>query len=123
MYKDYSKVVKNNSLNVNTTNEEANAINNSIKNILTTTVGTVPGKPEFGSNIARYTFEQMDFITENIIREDILLSLRRYEPRINIQNIELRSVPEYNKYIIDILYSYRVQSVVKTETASISIAS
>ena len=39
--------------------EDVKAINNAIKNILLTNIGSLPGQPEFGSRLNELIFEQI----------------------------------------------------------------
>ncbi len=89
------------------TNE--NAINNSIKNIIMTRIGSLPGKPEFGSNVLNIVFDLMDNnSTDDILKNNIVSSLIKWEPRISINNIIIKQIPEYNRIIVDIKYSYNI---------------
>jgi len=106
MYKDYSKVIKT-TTKTNTVNEEAFAINNSIKNILLTRRGSVPGKPRFGSDLYTLIFSQLDSLTESVAKSMVLSCLNEFEDRIKVTDIELKSIEEYNKLVITIQYKYR----------------
>jgi len=99
MYKDLTSVENNNT--------EVQAINNSIKNILLTRRGSVPGIPRFGSELYTLIFSQLDSLTESVAKSMIFSVLSEFEDRINIKNINLKLVPEYNRLVIDIEYTYR----------------
>ncbi len=83
--------------NLNTLNRdviidtELNAIDNAIKNILTTRKGELPGYPEFGTNIADLLFEFKDEITYTLIRTMVFEELDRFEPRIRVENVLITS--------------------------------
>lgn len=113
MYNDYIKP--------STTVTDVKAINNSIKNILMTPKGSLPGKPTFGSDIHRVIFSQLDVITRDTLRDVILNALLKWEPRINIDNIVVEEVPEYNKIIATIHYSYRDKGITINEKLGIGI--
>lgn len=98
MYKDF-----NNLSNVDT---DLQAIKNSIKNILLTPKGSLPGKPEFGSDLYKVLFSQMDHLTESMAKRFVKEALRKYEDRITIIGIEIKKVEEFNKLVIDLLFSY-----------------
>ncbi len=99
MYKDLTSIENNNT--------EVQAINNSIKNILLTRRGSVPGIPRFGSELYTLIFSQLDSLTESVAKSIIFSTLSEFEDRINIKNINLKSVPEYNRLVIEIEYTYR----------------
>ena len=114
MYKDLTTI----ELNVT----EIKAINNSIRNILLTRRGSVPGKPRFGSDLYTLLFSQLDSLTESVAKSMIFACLTEFEDRISIVNIDLKSVEEYNKLVITIDYKYRDVFNQSTEAnATISI--
>ena len=85
--------------------EDAEAINNSIRNILLTQKYSVPGNPDFGANLDMVLFEQMDEITftllENIIRNEI----EKWEPRIIINRIDFKTYPAQTRIAVSINYT------------------
>lgn len=114
MYKDLTTIELHNT--------EIKAINNSIKNILLTRRGSVPGKPRFGSDLYTLLFSQLDSLTESVAKSMIFACLTEFENRINVINIDLKSVEEYNKLVITIDYKYRDVFNQSTEAnATISI--
>ena len=114
MYKDLTSIEKNNT--------DVQAINNSIKNILLTRRGSVPGIPRFGSELYTLIFSQLDSLTETVAKSMVLSALTEFEDRINVKSIELKQVPEYNRLVIEIIYVYRDQfNTAETATALVSI--
>jgi phage baseplate assembly protein W len=73
------------------------AIKNSLRNLFLIPLGGVPGKPWFGNGLYEILFDPMDQFTEKFIREHIKNQLEKYEPRVQLLNIEVISSPEYNK--------------------------
>ena len=113
MYKDFTSIEQ--------TNTEVQAINNSIRNILLTRRGSVPGKPRFGSDLYTLVFSQLDSLTESVAKSMILACLTEFEDRIRIQTIELKSIEEYNKLVISISYTYKDNfGLTTTGTSNIS---
>jgi phage baseplate assembly protein W len=106
---------------IDTTVTDAAAINNSIKNILFTKKGSLPGKPEFGSKIHELLFNQMDHIISNILKNYITEALYRWEKRINVTNVVVKEVQEYNKVITTISYTYRDKGLNINEQISIGL--
>lgn len=98
MYKDIS--------DINAYVTDLDAVKNSIRNILLTPLGSVPGRPEFGSDIYKILFNQLDHLTESIAKNYIKEALDKFEDRIIIEEIQLKKVEEFNKLIIDIYFSY-----------------
>lgn len=67
--------------------EDYEDINQCIRIILTTPKGSVPHRPEFGSDIWRYIDYPVTEAIPNIIREAID-SINIWEPRVEIKNIK-----------------------------------
>jgi len=99
---------------------DASAINNAIKNILLTKVGSMPGKPTFGSNVSDVIFNQIDHITVNILQTLIEEALYKWEPRILVNDVQIREVPEFNKLVATLNYDYRDKGLQINEQISIA---
>lgn len=68
------------------TMSEAEEIAQSVRMILLTHRGERPYRPEFGSDLSRYAFENVDTTLRTLIRQETTAALRKWEPRIfNIQ--------------------------------------
>ncbi len=98
MYKDITLI--------NTNSSGINAINQSIKNILLTRRGSVPGKPRFGSELHKLCFTNMNHLIESIAKNYIIEALTEFEDRIDVLSVKIELVEEYNKIIIDISFNY-----------------
>jgi phage baseplate assembly protein W len=91
------------------------AIKNSIKNIFNTKKGEKILAPEFGSSLEQYLFEPISEIYGRIIAEDILNTIEKFEPRINVQKVKVLAKPDENLYEISVAYNFlqiKKQSVV-----------
>lgn len=106
----------------NTLSLDAKAIDNAIKNILMTPLGSLPGKPLFGSRLHNILFEQMDGITEELARRVIQEALYQWENRIIITNVDIKPVAEYNRYIISINYIYKDNQLNYTSQISLDLS-
>jgi phage baseplate assembly protein W len=62
-------------------------IEEAIRLILGTTPGERPMRPEFGCRIHEYIFGLADGATANAIAAEVRRSLRRWEPRIDVQDV------------------------------------
>lgn len=80
------------------------AINNSIHNIIFTNKGEKVGDPEFGTNIKKLLFSQMDVITEHLMRSELIDTIERYEPRVIIDDVSVTADYDSNLYRIQIIY-------------------
>ena len=83
------------------------AVGNAIKNIIGTPVGTMPGHPEFGCNMGKFLFEQLDPFTVEMIKEEIIYSLARWEQRIDNTVIEVFEDFDYSRVVITIRYKIK----------------
>jgi phage baseplate assembly protein W len=101
--------------------KSVDAIKNSIKNILLTPIGSLPGKPEFGSNLYKIVFAPLDSLTETIAKNFVFEALNKFEDRIDIQDIELKKEEAFNKLIVSITFSYKDISEYETSTVSLSL--
>ena len=101
--------------------EDVKAINNAIKNILLTNIGSLPGQPEFGSRLNELIFEPIDHITIKMLKQLIQEALYKWETRIQVLNIEIQEVPEYNKLIASIDYMFKDAELNKTGHVSLNL--
>ena len=80
------------------------AIARSVRNI----VFTVPGEKffdeDFGSRISQALFENINDISANIIKNEIESSLKIYEPRVNVREVEVRPNFDQNEFNVTIIY-------------------
>jgi phage baseplate assembly protein W len=95
------------------------AINNAIKNILFTRKGSLPGKPTFGSNINQVLFNQMDYITRQLLEDQIEEALAQWETRIKVTSVDITEVEEYNKIVATINYVYTDTGLDVNESISV----
>lgn len=113
IYNDFNSTTK-----IDVDNE---AIKNSIRNILLTPIGTMPGKPTFGSNLYKVLFEIIDHITIELIRTYVVDALAKWEPRIQVSQVDVKDYPEYNKIIVDISYYYIYYDTKRDDKISLTI--
>ena len=80
------------------------AIARSVRNI----VFTVPGEKffdeDFGSRISQSLFENINDISAKIIRNEIKSSLKLYEPRVNVREVEVKPNFDQNEFNVTIIY-------------------
>jgi len=100
---------------------DVDAINNSLKNIFSTPLGSLHGKPRFGTRLFQVVFDFIDFSTETLIRALIDEEVAKQEPRITVRDVQILSVPEYNKIIITIYYTF-LNETLQAGTAKIGIS-
>jgi phage baseplate assembly protein W len=100
------------SFQVNPLNNDLIALKNetsiarSIRNIVFTFPGEKFFDPDFGSNVTRSLFENIDDITSITIRDEIENSIRNYEPRVNLVSVETN--PDYDNNAFNVIIVYKI---------------
>ena len=109
-FKDLSMSFKVNPLNDDliTLKNEA-AIARSIRNIVFTSPGEKIFNPEFGSEISKVLFENIDEISAISIKDEIETSIRNYEPRVNLEEVDIE--PNYDNNQFDVRINYRIVGI------------
>jgi len=109
-FKDLSMSFKANPLNddlIALKNEAA--IARSLRNIIFTSPGEKFFNPDFGSNISKVLFENIDEISAIQIKEEIELSIKNFEPRVRLQEVEIN--PDYDNNQFDVTINYRITGI------------
>ena len=96
------------------------AINNSIRNILNTPKGTVPGNPTFGSDLEGVLFEVIDDITFSLIQNIIIDELETWEERITIQEVNLNSIIDDGQISVNIIYTVNYNNEIVSSNIKIN---
>ena len=87
--------------------KDASAIKQAIVNLLLTNKGEKLMNPEYGSNIRSYLFEPLDYGTAAEIKGNIKYTIDRWEPRINILNLNATPNFDDNGFDVDMTYEIR----------------
>ena len=109
-YKDLSMSFKQNPLNndlIVLRNE--NAIARSIRNIILTTPGEKFFNEDFGSNVSKLLFDNLDPLTALEIKEQITFSIVNYEPRADLLKVDV--TPDYDDGEFDVVITYKIVGV------------
>ena len=104
-FKDISMTFQSNPLNgdiIGIKNE--NAIARSVRNIVFTLPGEKPFDPDFGSKISKTLFENLDNISASTIVDEIDQSIRNYEPRVELIDVQADPNFDENSYDVTIIY-------------------
>ena len=106
-FKDISMTFQANPLNFDLIGlKNENAIARSVRNIVFTLPGEKFFDQNFGSRISATLFENIDDITANIIVDEITNSIERYEPRVDLINVE--AFPNFDNNSFDVLIVYDI---------------
>ncbi len=84
-------------------------IEQSIWLILGTARGERPMRPEFGCNLHEYVFAPADATTIGLITRDVHQALRRWEPRIEVTEVEVAPDP-HDRAVLTIAIAYTIRS-------------
>lgn len=80
----------------------------SIRLILTTSPGERRMRPEFGCDLRAFVFEPVNDLTAGLIRREVDRALRRWEPRIDLDSIDVTPHPnDPNALMISVSYTVR----------------
>ena len=104
-FKDISATFQTNPLNddlIAIKNETA--IARSIRNIVFTLPGEKFFDEDFGSDISRSLFENIDDISANLIQDQISQSIRNFEPRVRLRNVFADPNFDDNAFNVTIVY-------------------
>ena len=86
-----------------------NAIARAVRNIVSTTPGEKFFDPDFGSSVSEILFENVDDITAVSIEDEIKSSLKNYEPRVELINVNVN--PNFDANQFDVIISYRIVGI------------
>ena len=106
-FKDISMTFQANPLNFDLIGlKNENAIARSVRNIVFTLPGEKFFDEDFGSRISATLFENIDDISADIIVDEITQSIERYEPRVDLINVE--AFPNFDNNSFDVLIVYDI---------------
>ena len=82
----------------------ATAIARSVRNLVFTSPGDVPFNPVLGSRVSELLFEPMDNITSIALKEEIEDTIRNFEPRVKLEEVQV--TPDFDENQYDIIIKY-----------------
>ena len=80
-------------------------VSQSLTSLVLTQTGSVPFRPEYGTDVHDILFENMSLIQADRLRSRIESSINTYEPRVNLQTVDVKSDHDTNTYNVYIHYS------------------
>ena len=93
------------------------AIKNAVKNLLISNFYDRPFAPDKGANLKGLLFEPNDPITRISMREQIRAVIKKYEPRVAVQKIDIIDTNNENGYRI--VVSFRIKEYDSNESVEI----
>ena len=119
-FKDISAIFEVNPLNDDLIAlKNSNAIARSIRNLVFTSRGDKPFNPFLGSRVNQMLFDPMDPISSVAIRSEIERTINNFEPRVNLQKVEV--TPDYDGNQYNILIKYQIIGI-DVDTQQLSFA-
>ena len=109
-------MVKNSFTDDVSTKKNDNAIKQAVRNLILTRPGEKPFQPNKGSAVQGLLFEQLDTITADVVKEEIINTINQYEPRVQLADVEVIPFEETNK--VNITIQYRIVGLPIIETIS-----
>ena len=97
--------------------KDAEAIRQSIRNILLTGRGEKPFMPMFGTDIQNLLFELDTEFDEDILEDEIMRALKTFEPRCLVRKIRTE-IPE-NQHSVKVIVEFQV--INSTQYASVEV--
>jgi len=88
--------------------EDTTAVRRSIQNLLSTARGERLFQPNIGASLRVLLFEPIDAITTFEMRDRILDTLRKHEPRIGSLFVDVVASADTNSYEVSIEFGLRV---------------
>jgi phage baseplate assembly protein W len=92
------------------------AIVNSLLNLFNTRPGQRFLFPEYGLDILRFVFTQATERNGEIVGDAIYECIRKFEPRVRVDRIDVGVEPDLNQFMFDILYDIPVLSSTTTSS-------
>lgn len=89
--------------------KDTKSIKTAIQNLLSTAFGERLFQPQVGASLRPLLFEPVDAITAYEIRDRIIQTIRKNEPRVSNIVVDVVSPPDSNEYQITV--EYTIQSV------------
>ena len=85
------------------------AIARSVRNIIFTLPGEKFFNENFGSQVSKSLFENVDQISASIIEDEIRNSIANYEPRVEL--IDVQITPDYDNSSFDVVITYKIVGI------------
>ena len=96
---------------------DAEAIKNSIRNLIVTMRGERPFAPELGSNLNQVLFEPITPFIQGIIQREVINALSSYEPRATISSVAVNYYPTAN--VVDVQVEFMINGSAVTHKTNV----
>jgi phage baseplate assembly protein W len=79
------------------------AVKRAISNLINTKLGSKPFRPDYGTRIQDFLFENTDVFAENEIKSHLREKIEKFEPRVSVRNIDVKFEDNGIKLQIDLI--------------------
>ncbi len=100
--------------------KDAAAVKQAIKNLLLTDYYEKPFQPFFGGNLRAMLFELADEETEEDVESNIYNAIETYEPRAEIQSVDVNVLPDQNDMRVSVVFKIISTEEIVTFTTNLS---
>jgi len=83
------------------------AIKNNLINYFLTNNTEIYLNPNFGGNLRKYIFEQINTNNTDFLKEDIQQQIGLYFPNVIVASIDIIEYPDYNQIVVTIKYNIK----------------
>lgn len=90
------------------------AVINSIKNIILTNHYEKPFNPDFGSNVRKMLFENLDIITSSALEREITQCITNFEPRVTLYGVAV--APDFDNNAFSVQMQFSVENTTEPVT-------
>jgi phage baseplate assembly protein W len=84
--------------------KKSTAINRSLKNILNMNPGERLFQPEVDGGLGPLLFENFSDLTTTRMESKIRQAIGKFEPRADVQSVNVKPSPDENAYLVNIVY-------------------
>lgn len=84
--------------------EGTDAVNKCLEMLVKVNKGELGGDPDFGSNFLIYCYEQNTDILNDQVTDDIVMSVSRYDDRIDINDNDIHTERQEEKILVNCNY-------------------
>jgi len=87
--------------------EDEQLVKNDILQLLSTIPGERVMRPDFGVNIRNMVFEQINDVTIDLLRDEIIAAISKFEPRVNLLSVSLTPGNDRNSLVIKMYCNFK----------------
>ena len=105
-YKDFSFNFSHNPMSGDVAKKTGSAaVKSAMLSLMKTNYNERMFQPEVGSGIRALLFEPMNPITEQLLKQEVIDSLKRSEPRATVIGVTVEGQEDQNRYVVKVLFN------------------